>query len=624
MKRLTLTVSYRDGMQHIVEASSDVLVSKLAGELAITLSFLESVEDGVPISIQLDRFRTNETLRSSETLEQNGVKNGDHLLLWAAYPREILLRLERMRLEKLVQENDFFGFAARFEGPISEPYFYTLRFRIIGIQGISQKQEPIYGEEHRVSMLLDDSFPEWPPMLRWETPIWHPNVQHLEPKGVMVRAWWAPGQGLDALVKVLMNMAQYRIYHAENTPPYPLDHDAARWVREYGEPNRIVDRTKGLLSPRNINHRIAYTDSVNDSVSEEYMNEEIKVKVNTMGGEQHEVQTPSNITGDDFIHELCIALKLPTIDADHNPITWSLDNKDTGHTIEGQRNLASAGVKDGHTLLLIRATVAGCFLESARVLLPDGTTTPIGKIRSSDSILVYDMDSDSYASGKVEGIYQQTYSEQIVLNNHLITTADQHLLLADRSWRLTSDIEIGDVLLKFPFGELKVVNVQKEKNIKSMFSLTLKHSLCLVVEGLVVRDLIGKQAYLPRAVDVFLSYATVDKDEARMVFDSLEEDGASVFLAERSIKAGDFWEDRIKEALKNCRSFWILITPNSLNSEWVNTEWVVAWALGKKIVPILYRCKPEDLPKRLQSYQCIDFHRIGQAVESIRRNKWKT
>ena len=109
-----------------------------------------------------------------------------------------------------------------------------------------------------------------------------------------------------------------------------------------------------------------------------------------------------------------------------------------------------------------------------------------------------------------------------------------------------------------------------------------------------------------------------DKDEARTVFDILEANGVTVFLAERSIGAGEFWEDRIKDALRNCDNFWMLVTPNSLRSEWVVTEWAAAWALNKKVVPILLRCKPDDLPKRLQSYQCIDFHFVQKAVKSLR------
>jgi hypothetical protein len=79
------------------------------------------------------------------------------------------------------------------------------------------------------------------------TPIWHPNVLHQEPKGVAVGAWWAPGEGLDALATLLLNMAGYRTYHAAYTPPYPLDVQVAQWVSDYAEPRGVVAKSGGLL-----------------------------------------------------------------------------------------------------------------------------------------------------------------------------------------------------------------------------------------------------------------------------------------------------------------------------------------------------------------------------------------
>ena len=100
-------------------------------------------------------------------------------------------------------------------------------------------------------VVLDEYFPQEPPRMRWETPIWHPLIQHTEPRAVSIRPWFTPGQGLHVLAKVLMDMVQYKIYHAEFTPPFPLDVEVASWVREYGEPNRIIDKSKGLLTGRN-------------------------------------------------------------------------------------------------------------------------------------------------------------------------------------------------------------------------------------------------------------------------------------------------------------------------------------------------------------------------------------
>jgi uncharacterized ubiquitin-like protein YukD len=86
---------------------------------------------------------------------------------------------------------------------------------------------------------------------------------------------------------------------------------------------------------------------------------EIKVKVMTIGGEEKDIETPIDIKADDFIKELVIALNLPLTDSEGNAISWRIDNKDTGRTIEGAKTLEENEVKDGHRLALIRSTVAG-------------------------------------------------------------------------------------------------------------------------------------------------------------------------------------------------------------------------------------------------------------------------
>lgn len=86
---------------------------------------------------------------------------------------------------------------------------------------------------------------------------------------------------------------------------------------------------------------------------------DMKVKVITMGGEEKDIETPPDIKADDFIKELAVALSLPVNDAEGRPISWRLDNKDTGRTLEGDKTLDQNGVREGHRLSLIRSTVAG-------------------------------------------------------------------------------------------------------------------------------------------------------------------------------------------------------------------------------------------------------------------------
>jgi len=88
---------------------------------------------------------------------------------------------------------------------------------------------------------------------------------------------------------------------------------------------------------------------------------DIKVNVVTIGGEKHEVEVPPDIRAEDFIKELITVLKLPLTDAEGHTISWRLDNKDTGRTLDASRTIEENGVREGHQLMLIRATTAGAY-----------------------------------------------------------------------------------------------------------------------------------------------------------------------------------------------------------------------------------------------------------------------
>jgi hypothetical protein len=116
------------------------------------------------------------------------------------------------------------------------------------------------------------------------------------------------------------------------------------------------------------------------------------------------------------------------------------------------------------------------------------------------------------------------------------------------------------------------------------------------------------------AVDVFLSYASADQSEAERIHAEIVVAGGTVFLAKKSLTAGEDFAERIREALRHAREVWLLLTPASLKSEWVLTEWGAAWVLEKPIIPILHRCSPEQLPGRLARLQCIDLYRVSELI----------
>jgi ubiquitin-protein ligase len=162
-------------------------------------------------------------------------------------PRQARLKTERLRLEKLNKESDYVRVEPinTLEG--SEPEHYRVTFLCRGIVGIDSSHRPLYSERHQVEILCDHDFPSDVPRLRWVTPIWHPNIQHTEPKGVCVnKPEWLGGMGLDDLCRLMFEMVQYKNYHATFTQPYPLDNEVAKWVLEYAEPQGIVDKNKQI------------------------------------------------------------------------------------------------------------------------------------------------------------------------------------------------------------------------------------------------------------------------------------------------------------------------------------------------------------------------------------------
>ncbi len=118
--------------------------------------------------------------------------------------------------------------------------------------------------------------------------------------------------------------------------------------------------------------------------------------------------------------------------------------------------------------------------------------------------------------------------------------------------------------------------------------------------------------------DIFLSYSSSDKDEARKLQAFISNEKIKVFMSEKEIKPGAKWEIDIKDALSNSKMMCLLTTPSSIKSEWVTTEWAVAWAKNIRIVPVLLHCSANDLPDRLKAYQSIDFHEMSKIIETFR------
>lgn len=115
--------------------------------------------------------------------------------------------------------------------------------------------------------------------------------------------------------------------------------------------------------------------------------------------------------------------------------------------------------------------------------------------------------------------------------------------------------------------------------------------------------------------DVFISYSSKDEDLARLVREQLHAQNLSVFIASLSLNAGERWTPQIVSELKSAPWVILLATKDALSSPSVQMEAGAAIFGNKKVVPIMWNVKPEEVPRWISDYQGIVLN--GAKVEEL-------
>lgn len=134
--------------------------------------------------------------------------------------RETRLRNDNQRIRDLVNRSEFIHLMLAEGNP---PEKYWIRFTCKGVESINSSGKPQFREVHDVSIYLHAEYPLKQPQLKWQTPIFHPNI-HVT-GAVCIGAWW-PAKTLDELLLTLAEMVQYKNYD----PRDPMNSKAAAWA----------------------------------------------------------------------------------------------------------------------------------------------------------------------------------------------------------------------------------------------------------------------------------------------------------------------------------------------------------------------------------------------------------
>ncbi len=104
---------------------------------------------------------------------------------------------------------------------------------------------------------------------------------------------------------------------------------------------------------------------------------------------------------------------------------------------------------------------------------------------------------------------------------------------------------------------------------------------------------------------IFISYSRKDIDFVRKLAADLEKANYDVWWDITDLRGGDEWVTRIEAAIEASQTVIVVLSPNSLQSEWVRKEYTQAIGLHKRIIPIMFA--PSPVPFALNTINYVNF-----------------
>jgi ubiquitin-protein ligase len=266
MPDLPVTIILPNGGARRAEVPDDVAVRDLVTELTSLLHLPTLGPDGRPMGYRLDSKALGRELGEDETLASANIPSDDRLILTADItagaisvadsPRMRRLRADFQLMQELAARSDLIEFEARSARPgLLPPERYIVTYKCKGIYSVDGQGNPKYGNKHQVEIYLHNQYPQRWPGMKWLTPVWHPNINHINGTVCIDAAWWTASRSLDWLIIMIGEMVQYKNFHDDPTkPPFPWDPEAARWCRAYRtkHPSAFPVDARELLRPERV------------------------------------------------------------------------------------------------------------------------------------------------------------------------------------------------------------------------------------------------------------------------------------------------------------------------------------------------------------------------------------
>jgi len=265
MADIAITIVLPNGGARRADMPDDVSIRDLLEELTSLLELPTVGPDGRPMGYRVDSKALGRELREDETLASAGIPSDDRLMITTditaggisldSNPRTRRLRKDFELIQELDARSDLIQVQAKQDKVGMPPERYIITYKCKGIIGIDSRGNPKISEKHQVEIYLHSQYPQRWPGMKWLTPIWHPNINHVNGSVCIDAAWWSASRSLDRLVIMLGEMVQFKNFHDDPTKaPYPWDMEAATWCRQFRKthPKYFPLDNRELLRPERV------------------------------------------------------------------------------------------------------------------------------------------------------------------------------------------------------------------------------------------------------------------------------------------------------------------------------------------------------------------------------------
>ena len=116
-------------------------------------------------------------------------------------------------------------------------------------------------------------------------------------------------------------------------------------------------------------------------------------------------------------------------------------------------------------------------------------------------------------------------------------------------------------------------------------------------------------------LQLFLSYSRGDAEVVTKLGDALEKCGFSIWRDQARIRGGQPWREAIEEGIRSSRGLIVVLTDESMKSEWVSYEY--AFAKGADI-PVLAVAVSSRVPGPLSEFQTIPYDDPAKVAKAIK------